>query len=95
LPGKTSHPERFRFYILANNISLKNREKVTNTIQKYSASCLFIDPDTRAYRDIPKVGYSITALFRSPMGALLPKDVSKVQAASYARKDKGITLISL
>lgn len=74
----TPRPERLRFYILVNNISLKNREKVTKIIQKYSAYCVFIEPDTHAYRDIPKVRYGVAALFRLSMDTLLPNDVSKV-----------------
>lgn len=76
--SNSEKPEELFFYILSYNISLQNKNKIHEIVNRFSASCLIIEPPTEIYNDIPKKRYGVANLFRLSIGELLPKHVSKV-----------------
>lgn len=74
----TKSPEKLCFHILSSEISEDNRSKIRQIIEQYKAKCIFIDPDTSVYGDIPKKRYGVAALFRLSISSLLPEDIKKV-----------------
>ncbi|MFO7593042.1 MAG: glycosyltransferase family 8 protein [Pseudomonadota bacterium] len=76
--ANANEPQRYMFYFLDAGISTANRERIRSIIERYSAGCRFITPDTKGYGEIPLKRYGVAALFRLSLSTLLPPDVERV-----------------
>lgn len=75
--NNSSRPELLTFYILSYKISDTNKNKIQNIATTYSATCVFIEPDTALYSEITIKRYGVAALFRLSIDTLLPLEVHK------------------